>query len=95
MPTRKTKRIALRHASLDGGHAFLPDSRDGRVQLADHDAEALAEEFIAAVTSAEAVDEDARDEISSDDLGGPFRETSLEEAAIVYFVEARASRDGS
>lgn len=87
MPTCKTKRTSLRHAVLDGGHAFLPDSRYGRMRLADDEAEASGEEFVAAVTSAEAVDEDARDEISADELGGPYLAASLEEAAARYFDE--------
>lgn len=95
MPTRKLKRIASRHAVLDDGNAFLPDSRDGRARLTDDEAEAVGEEFIAAVTSAEAVDEDARDEIASDEIGGPFLEASLEEAAVRYFAEAADAAEAS
>ena len=88
MSTRHLKRSTpSRRPVLDDGHAFLPDSRDGHMRLSDDDAAAMGQEFVAAVTSAEAVDEDARDEIASDELGGVYRETTLEEAARGYSSE--------
>jgi len=65
-------------APLDDGDAFIPDSRHGHVELKDDEAEAFAEEYLAAATSAEMVAEDARDEVAADELGGPFLETTLE-----------------
>ena len=38
------------------------------------DAESAAEEFIASATSADCVLEDARNELSMDEIGGPFVE---------------------
>ena len=60
----------VRHVDQDGGDAFVPDYRHGFVASADGDAEALGEEFIASATSAEAVAEDARDEVLAEELGG-------------------------
>ena len=65
--TRQTLRPA---AQLDDGDAFVPDFRHGFVVVKDDDAEAFGEEFIAAATSAEAVGEDARDELLDDELDG-------------------------
>jgi|GEM_PF-5690450 len=66
----KTLRARAHHAPMDDGRAFVSDPRDGFVELPDGDAEALGEEFIAAATSAEAIGEDARDEVSTDELDG-------------------------
>lgn len=89
MATRKIKRAPSRHPVLDDGDAFLPDTRAGRARIRDDEAEAAGEQFMAAVTSAEAAFEDARDEIATaDELGGPFYETSLEEAALRYSADA-------
>lgn len=63
-------RRGLRHVELDGGDAFVPDYRRGFTPVADDDAEAIGEEFIAAATSAEAVAESARDEVAADELDG-------------------------
>jgi hypothetical protein len=63
----------------DGGEAFVPDYRNGFVASADGDAEAFGEEFIASVTSAEPVAEDARDEIVADELAGLSVEAADEE----------------
>lgn len=57
----------------DAGDAFLPDPASGTfIRLAE--AESAAEEFIASVTSADFVLEDARNELSMDEIGGPFIE---------------------
>jgi hypothetical protein len=63
----------------DGGDAFLPDPSRLEVSasgtfIAALDAESVAEEFIASVTSAGFVLEDARNELSIDEIGGPFLE---------------------
>jgi hypothetical protein len=70
----------------DGGDAFIPDPTSG-VFIAASDAESLAEEFIAGVTSAGFAYEDARDELSSDELGGPY----LTEDAPLIDTDAEAS----
>jgi hypothetical protein len=69
----KTRGLKHRPFRRDGGDAFLPDPGNGSVIVA-ADAEAAAEEFIAAVTSADFVLEDARNELSIDEIGGPFIE---------------------
>jgi hypothetical protein len=59
----------------DDGDAFLPDPsrhRDGGRKWAASDAEELAEEFLASATSAEFAFEEARNELSEEELGGPF-----------------------
>lgn len=55
----------------DHANAFLPDPASGTYIKAD-DAESIAEEFIASATSAAFVLEDARNELSMDELGGPY-----------------------
>jgi hypothetical protein len=55
------------------GEAFLPDPARGGV-IRDDDVEALGEEFIATVTGGDSVVEDARNEETMDELGGPFLE---------------------
>lgn len=70
---RKFHLTSSRHD--DDGDAFLPDPsrhpRGGRL-WARSDAEEFAEEYLASATSAEFAFEDARDELSQDELGGPF-----------------------
>lgn len=57
----------------DSGDAFLPDPASGTF-ISLSDAESVAEEFIASVTSADFVLEEARNELSVDEVGGPFVE---------------------
>jgi hypothetical protein len=57
----------------DRGDAFLPDPASSGFIAASDDVSA-AEEFIASVTSADFVLEDARNELSVDEIGGPFIE---------------------
>jgi len=54
--------------------------------LIDDEAAAMAQEFIASATSAEFVGEDARNEIHSDELCGPFLEVDLE-GMVPYYAE--------
>lgn len=63
-----------RHAAPDDGDAFVPDAARSHQRLFDDAAESFAEEFIASATSAEFVGEDARDEWSEEEIGGPFLE---------------------
>lgn len=65
---RASKRRPFRR---DGGDAFLPDPASGTF-ISVPDAESVAEEFIASVTSADFVFEDVRNELSMDEIGGPF-----------------------
>lgn len=67
----------------DSGDAFVPDVARFHERLLDDVAESLAEEFIATVTSADSVGEDARDEMTTEDYGGP----SLELAVVAPSLE--------
>lgn len=71
------------HARSDGGRAFLPDPFEhGWVSSStspDALAEGLAEEFLASATSGEEVTSDERDEVQTEELGGPFSITSAQE----------------
>jgi hypothetical protein len=70
----KTKAWSTRLARPDLGEAFIPDVARTHEHLLDDEAESYAEEFIASVTSAESPFEDARDEMITEELGGPFLE---------------------
>ena len=62
--------------------AFPPDPYDGtgaRARIADPLAETLAEDYVLSATTAEAVSEGISDEITPEELGGPFTETSAQE----------------
>ena len=62
-----------RHEAMDGGRAFLPDPRNGASTLTKDDlADELAQEFVAAATSAEHVVEDIRGQFMIEEIGGPF-----------------------
>jgi hypothetical protein len=64
-----------RNKRSDDADAFLPDPEGGGAAHSDDDlAESLAEEFVSAATSAEEASEDVRDEILTEELGGPFLE---------------------
>jgi hypothetical protein len=56
----------------DSADAFVPDPIEHHKRLKAEDAEWFAEEFIATATSAEDVQEDARDEVVDEEQGGPF-----------------------
>ena len=58
----------------DDGEAFLHDPQSGRAHTKDVLAEQLAEEFLSAATSANETTEDTRDEVFTEELGGPFLE---------------------
>jgi hypothetical protein len=70
-----SKSPGLKHRPLrrDGGDAFFPDPAS-LAFISLPDAESLAEEFIAAATSADFVFEESRNELSMDEIGGPFLE---------------------
>ena len=63
----------------DFGEAFLPDPSSGD-KLPESDSEWLAAEMIAGATSGESAFEDARNELSIEEFGGPY----VAEAAVVY-----------
>jgi hypothetical protein len=59
----------------DDGNAFLPDPQQGAHARASDDlAEVLGEEYVASATTGEDVNEEFRDEIVPEELGGPFVE---------------------
>ncbi|MCW5812581.1 MAG: hypothetical protein KIT84_16250 [Labilithrix sp.] len=69
---KKTKRPPPPRLDADDGDAFLPDVARSHTRLIDDDAESFAEEFIAEVTSAEHVAEDARDDRADEEVGGHY-----------------------
>lgn len=69
----KMRVVKRRPFRRDSGDAFLPDPASGTF-ITVPDAESAAAEFIASVTSADFVLEDARNELSVDEIGGPFVE---------------------
>lgn len=62
----------------DDANAFLPESA-ARTGAADDLAELLAQSHQLAVTSGEDPDEEARDVLTAEELGGPFIETQPEQ----------------
>ncbi len=60
----------------DDGDAFIRDPGEGPARTRDDLAEVLAEDFIGAATSGNDVLEDDLERETSDELGGPFVETS-------------------
>lgn len=89
----KTKRVRPKNRGEcpDSGDAFVPDVARSHERLIDDAAEAFAEEFIATATSAEFVGEDARDEATTDELGGPFMEIGDDEETVRYVLLAEAA----
>jgi hypothetical protein len=82
VPQNRQKKVAPAPHSgrrSDGGRAFLPDPYDGAgapARAGDTLAESLAEEFVVAATTAEEVTEDDRDQVRTEEVGGPFTETT-------------------
>ncbi len=67
-----------RHRKIDEEKAFVADpARGGTIR--DDEVESFAEEFIASITGAESVVEDARNEETVDEIGGPFLEFMVTE----------------
>ncbi|MBS2018823.1 MAG: hypothetical protein JST00_38505 [Deltaproteobacteria bacterium] len=69
---RSPKPRVRKSPPLDAGDAFLPDTRRGPLHLADDEADALAEEFLASATSGEEIAEDARNELVPEELALDF-----------------------
>ena len=63
----------------DSADAFIRNPDDGDVNVEDDLAETLAEEFVHSATSGENQDVEALDQMVSEEIGGPFVETSAEE----------------
>lgn len=62
------------HGRSDDAEAFLHDPQGGPARTNDALAESMAEEFLSSATSGEEVGEDVRDELLTEELGGPFSE---------------------
>ena len=70
----------FRHQRPDDGNAFIPDPEDGPARTRDDLAENLAEDFLQGATSGgEPMAEEHNDEVTPEELGGPFVETSARE----------------
>jgi hypothetical protein len=86
----KLRSIKRRPFRRDAGDAFLPDPASGTFASAAHPAtnddepESMAGEFIASITSADCVNEDARNELSMDEIGGPYIEETDEDLDDLY-----------
>jgi hypothetical protein len=82
MKKKKPHPAHVHHESPDNGDAFIPDVARSHKRLKDDAAESFAEEFIASVTSGEFVGEDARDEMSAEERGGPILQKLAESEAV-------------
>ena len=85
----KLRNIKRRPFRRDAGDAFLPDPASGTFvsatsTLNDDEPESMAGEFIASITSADCVNEEARNELSMDEIGGPYIEESDEDLDDLY-----------
>jgi len=71
--------MTKKHDRPDDANAFVPDPEGGPARAPDDLSEALAEEFVEAATSGEDQDEETRDAIVPEEVGGPFVETTAAE----------------
>jgi hypothetical protein len=69
---------AVARPRSDDANAFIPDPGDGPAHTDDDLAESLAEEFVGGATGVDA-DDEAREALVSEEIGGPFIETSAAE----------------
>jgi hypothetical protein len=67
------------HERPDDANAFLPDPDGGPARAPEDLSERLAEEFVEAATSGQDRDDEVLDATVSEEIGGPFVETSAEE----------------
>jgi hypothetical protein len=66
----------VKKSDLDGGRAFLPDPRSGaRTGSSDSLAELVGEGFVSSATNGENSFDERRNEVTEDEIGGPFLET--------------------
>jgi hypothetical protein len=63
----------------DDANAFLPDPEDGPAHTSDDLAESLAENFLQAATTGENQDDRTLDASVSEEIGGPFVETDIDD----------------
>jgi len=63
----------------DDANAFLPDPEDGPAHTSDDLAESLAENFLQAATTGENQDDKMLDASVSEEIGGPFVETDIDD----------------
>jgi hypothetical protein len=63
----------------DGADAFIGDPDEGPSRSDDDLAEALGEQFVQSATSAGDVTDEALEQVVSEEIGGPFIESSPEE----------------
>jgi hypothetical protein len=75
--TRPKARVAAQRS--DDANAFIPDPGDGPAKIDDDLAENLAEEFLETATRGDGGDDASIDGIVSEEIGGPFVETTAAE----------------
>jgi hypothetical protein len=73
-----------RKDDLDDGNAFLPDPRNGERPLKrDTLAELVCDSFLSAATTGGETFDDVRNEVTADELGGPFIEVDASEELAI------------
>jgi len=73
---RRTRDAAARSDTAD---AFIADPSDGPVNVSDDLAETLAEEFVRSATTGEDTGDEVRDQFVTEEIGGPFVESTADE----------------
>jgi len=68
--------MGARTARHDDANAFMPDPEGGPARISDDLAEELAEGFIDSATRGDDADDAKLDGVVSEEIGGPFLETS-------------------
>ena len=69
--------LAQRTERSDSADAFFPDPQGGGPSRAPDDlAETLAEDYVASATTGNDVDDEVLNQVVSEEIGGPFIETS-------------------
>jgi hypothetical protein len=66
-------------ARQDKADAFIPDPGEGPAHTSDDLAEVLAENYLASATSGEDTSDEVLDQVVSEEIGGPFIETTGED----------------
>jgi len=91
----KAKRQSERVTRSDDANAFIPEMGHGSSMTAKGaDAEFFGEEFIGSALAGESVAEDARDEVSDEEDGGPFLVLG-EDGSLPLDEEGDVQGDGS
>jgi hypothetical protein len=73
---KKTMKPKRHQQRSDDGNAFIPDPEGGPARTSDDLAETLAEGFLQGATQDDDADDAALDGFVSEEIGGPFIETS-------------------